>query len=103
MGSVLHELVELDSPLESIVSEPSYDTLNARVTYYNDAGDWELSVWGRNITDECYKNFRRANPIIRVFGLDASGAGLAFPGATTTQAIGAIPATYGVSFRKFFQ
>ena len=37
-GEVLHELVELGSPLESIITEDSYDLFNARIGYIT---DWE--------------------------------------------------------------
>jgi hypothetical protein len=59
-------------------------------------------LWGRNIFDERYKVYRRANPIIRVFGLDASGSGLAFSGSEAAQAIAGMPATYGLTFIKRF-
>ena len=101
-GEVLHELVENDSPLEALVTEGSYDIFNARIGYTSPNGDWDVSVWGRNIFDERYKVYRRINPIIRVFGLAADGTGLAFPGDVTAQSIAGMPATYGVTFIKRF-
>jgi iron complex outermembrane receptor protein len=101
-GEVLHELVENGSPLESLVTEGEYDIVNARVGYTSENGDWELMLWGRNIFDERYKVYRRVNPIIRVFGLDSGGSGLAFPGSVTAQAISGMPATYGATFIKRF-
>jgi iron complex outermembrane receptor protein len=101
-GDILHELVEKGSPLESIISESAYDLVNARIGYTSEDGDWDLMLWGRNIFDERYKVYRRANPIIRVFGLDASGSGLAFSGSEAAQAIAGMPATYGLTFIKRF-
>ena len=101
-GEVLHELVENDSPLEALVTEDAYDILNARVGYTSANGDWDLFLWGKNITDERYKVYRRVNPIIRVFGLDQSGNGLGFPGAETAQSIAGMPVTYGLTFTKRF-
>ncbi|MDX1405363.1 MAG: TonB-dependent receptor [Woeseiaceae bacterium] len=97
-GEVLHELVELGSPLEALVNEGEYDIVNARVGYTSQSGNWEVMLWGRNIFDERYKAFRRANPIIRVFGLDSSGSGLSFPGSETAQSIAGMPRTYGATF-----
>jgi len=101
-GEILHELVEKGSPLEPLVTEDSYDIFNARVSYSSADGDWDLSVWGKNIFDERYKVYRRVNPIIRVFGLDATGAGLGFPGSETAQSIAGMPATYGITYIKRF-
>ena len=101
-GEVLHELVENDSPLEALVTEDAYDIFNARVGYKSANGDWDLFLWGKNITDERYKVYRRVNPIIRVFGLDESGSGLGFPGSETAQSIAGMPATYGLTFTKRF-
>ena len=101
-GEVLHELVEKGSPLETLVTEDSYNLVNARIGYTSPDGDWDLFVWGKNIFDERYKAYRRANPIIRVFGLDASGSGLAFPGSETAQAIAGMPQTWGATFIKRF-
>lgn len=101
-GEVLHELVENGSPLEALVTEDSYDLVNARIGYTSPDGDWDLSVWGKNIFDERYAAYRRVNPIIRVFGLEPDGTGLAFPGSETAQSISGMPATYGVTFIKRF-
>lgn len=101
-GDVLHELVEKGSPLEDSVMEDSYSLFNARIGYVSAKGDWDVYLWGRNIFDERYKAYRRANPIIRVFGLTPSGSGLAFPGSETAQAIAGPPAMWGISFRKRF-
>jgi len=101
-GDVLHELVEKGSPLESIISEDAYDLFNARIGYTSADGDWDLMLWGKNIFDERYKVYRRANPIIRVFGLDSGGSGLAFPGSETAQSIAGMPATWGVTYVKRF-
>lgn len=39
-----------------IITEPSYGILNARVTYTPREGNWEVSAWGNNLTDEQYIN-----------------------------------------------
>jgi iron complex outermembrane receptor protein len=101
-GEILHELVELGSPFEALVTEGEYDIFNARIGYTSEKGDWDLMLWGKNIFDERYKVYRRINPIIRVFGLDASGNGLAFSGDVTAQSIAGMPATYGATFIKRF-
>ncbi|MFQ5548195.1 MAG: TonB-dependent receptor [Woeseia sp.] len=101
-GEVLHELVENGSPLQSIVTEDSYNLVNARIGYVSPEGDWDVFVWGKNVFDERYKAYRRANPIIRVFGLDPSGSGLGFPGSETAQAIAGMPSTWGVTYVKRF-
>jgi outer membrane receptor protein involved in Fe transport len=101
-GEILHELVENGSPIEALVTEGEYDIFNARIGYTSKDGDWELMLWGKNIFDERYKVYRRVNPIIRVFGLDSSGSGLAFPGSVTAQTIAGMPVTYGATFIKRF-
>ena len=40
----------------NIITEPSYGILNARVTYTPQDGNWEVSAWGNNLTDEQYIN-----------------------------------------------
>ena len=102
VGDILHELVEKGSPLEDLVFEESYSLLNARVSYISPEEDWELALWGKNLGNEEYRLFRRANPIIRVFGLTSSGSGLAFPGSETAQSIAGMPLTWGLSFIKRF-
>ena len=101
-GEILHELVELGSPIEALVTESEYDLVNVRIGYTSENGDWDLMLWGKNIFDERYKVYRRANPIIRVFGLDSGGSGLAFPGSETAQTIAGMPVTYGATFIKRF-
>ena len=101
-GEVLHELVENGSPLEALVTEDSYDLVNARIGYTSPNGDWDVSVWGKNLFDERYAVYRRVNPIIRVFGLEPDGTGLGFPGSETAQSISGMPVTYGVTFIKRF-
>jgi len=40
----------------NIIMEPSYGILNGRITYTPQAGNWDVSVWGNNLTDEQYIN-----------------------------------------------
>lgn len=102
-GSILHELVPLNSPEEDIVSENSYNLLNARLGYIDHDRNFEVFFWVRNLTDERYASFRRLNPIIRTFGVDAAGNGVgAFPGTTTSQALFGPPRTWGVTLQAEF-
>jgi iron complex outermembrane recepter protein len=61
--------------------EGDYENVNARMTYMNADGDWRVSLWGQNLTDEEYlyhiddgaagigsASARRASP--RFYGLD---------------------------------
>jgi outer membrane receptor protein involved in Fe transport len=102
-GSILHDLVELGSPLESIVLEDSFNILNARIGYVDYEHEWEVFFWVKNLTDERYAAFRRNNPIIRNFGIDSNGNGAgAFPGSVTAQASFGPPRMWGVTFQKQF-
>lgn len=58
--------------------QPGYDLVNARITYEPPSGNWDISVFGKNLTDEEY--FRNIVPV--------SGAGVGTPGD---------PMTFGVS------
>jgi iron complex outermembrane receptor protein len=40
----------------NILLEPSYGILNGRVTYTPQDGNWDVSLWGNNLTDEQYIN-----------------------------------------------
>jgi iron complex outermembrane recepter protein len=40
----------------NIIMEPSYGILNGRVTYTPQEGNWDISLWGNNLTDEQYIN-----------------------------------------------
>lgn len=102
-GSILHELAEAGSRIEDIVSEDGYNLLNARLGYVNDENAWEVFFWVSNLANERYAAFRRFNPIIRTFGLDANGEGIgAFPGDGTAQALFGPPRMWGVTFQKQF-
>jgi outer membrane receptor protein involved in Fe transport len=102
-GSILHELAEGGSRIEDIVSEDSFNLLNARLGYVSEEDAWEVFFWVRNLTNERYAGFRRFNPIIRTFGLDANGNGIgAFPGDGTAQALFGPPRMWGVTFQKQF-
>lgn len=60
--------------------EDSYTNLSARVTLESAEGDWRVSLWGQNITDEEY-----------LLNLNTGGVGT-FPGIRNT------PRTYGIDF-----
>ena len=53
-GEILHELVELGSPIEALVTESEYDIVNVRIGYTSEDGDWDLMLWGKNIFDVRY-------------------------------------------------
>ena len=58
---------------------------NASVTLLQNSGDWKLSFWGKNLTDERYEE--------NVFVSDFAGLKLDYYNA---------PRTYGISFDKTF-
>ncbi len=102
-GSILHELVEVGSPLEDVVTESGYNLLNARLGYVSQENGWEAFFWVRNLANERYASFRRFNPIIRTFGIDGAGGGVGgFPGGGTAQALFGPPRMWGVTFQKEF-
>ncbi|MFQ5562534.1 MAG: TonB-dependent receptor [Parvularculaceae bacterium] len=103
VGSILHELVPPGSADEAIVSEDSYNLLNARLGYVDHEHAFEVFFWVKNLADERYASFRRLNPIIRTFGTDTAGNGVgAFPGTVTSQALFGPPRMWGVTFQKEF-
>ena len=102
-GSILHELVETGSPLQSVVMEPGYNLVNARIGYVDHQHGWEAFFWVKNLADERYASFRRFNPIIRTFGIDGMGGGVGgFPGTGTAQALFGPPRMWGATFQKSF-
>jgi len=48
--------------------QPSYSLVNARITFVPDNGNWDFSLWGKNLTDEQYFGSIALN------GLDGLGA-----------------------------
>jgi len=62
---------------------PDYTLLNARVMFSSPNGPWDLTVWGRNITDEYYWH---------------STAG----SNSSSTRINGMPSTYGVTFSYEF-
>ncbi|MFQ5533424.1 MAG: TonB-dependent receptor [Sphingomonadales bacterium] len=105
-GSIFHEL-DPNPSQRAKVFEASYNLVNARIGYVSDANDWEVFFWGKNIFNERYAAFRRANPINRNFGIPAGGAVVnappfRFPGSATGQSISGLPRTWGVTLQKHF-
>ena len=43
--------------LDSRYETPDYSLVNGRVRYTNADGNWSLTVFGNNLTDEVYANF----------------------------------------------
>lgn len=66
--------------------QPSYTTVNARLSFSHDAKGLTIGVWGNNLTDEYYGAIRSAFP-------NQAGASAVFPGE---------PRTYGIDIRKSF-
>lgn len=63
--------------------EESYGLLDASLTYLSDSGDWRVSLWGKNLTDELY----------RVNAVSVSDSAFAKLGP---------PLTWGITFRRSF-
>ena len=51
--------------------QPAYGLVNARISYLPPGGQWELSLYGKNLTNEEY--FRNIVPIAGVTGVGAPG------------------------------
>ena len=63
-----------------------FSLTNARISYYPNNADWEVSIWGRNLGDEEY-----------LYSIGGQGEAIGSP--TTSRAE---PRTYGLDFRMFF-
>jgi iron complex outermembrane receptor protein len=74
-----------DALNDPLIATPSYWVWNARASLFSGA-DWEVAVWGKNLTDERYVTQ----------GVDNLTLGVGF------RVYGA-PRTYGVSFTKSFR
>tara|TARA_R110002167_G_scaffold21007_7_gene76517 strand:- start:3704 stop:5971 length:2268 start_codon:yes stop_codon:yes gene_type:complete len=74
------------------INEPAstYETartlVNARIGYRPANGDWEVAVWGKNLTDEAYRSFGRTSLANRI-ALTQVGEPLSF-GITLTRTWG---------------
>ena len=80
---------------------PDYTLVNARVRYTAASGDWELAVFGNNLTNEVYGNYASR------FGggfWDAAGppVGLATPQRSALGLTMGRPREYGVTFQYNF-
>lgn len=65
--------------------EPGYGLLGANATVHFEQNDIDLTVWGKNLTDEDYNGY--------ILDFSARGYVTGYPGA---------PKTYGVSVQKYF-
>jgi len=63
--------------------DEGYELVNARVAFEPEEGNWELALWGKNLSDEQYAVFKND---------------LSFIGTNSTADILGDPRTYGVSF-----
>jgi len=73
-----------DALNDPLIKADSFWVLDARASVFNE-GDWDVSVWGKNITDERYV-VQGVNQLAFGFGFRVYGA----------------PATYGISLTKSF-
>ncbi|MCO7227437.1 TonB-dependent receptor [Pleionea sp. CnH1-48] len=64
----------------------SYELINTRFTYRPADADWEISLWGANITDEEY-----------LYSIGGQGSAVGSPVTVRAE-----PATYGLDFRWYF-
>lgn len=67
------------------LTQSGYSIFNAQIAYEAASGDWDLVVWGKNLTDKQY-----------IFSGDANAA------AGFVQGNYSMPRTYGVTFRRRF-
>ncbi len=74
----------LDQDLDENLKNDSVNLVNLRLSLSNEARDWEVSIWGRNMLDEEYLSWGLDIPTLGGF------AGVAAP-----------EATYGVTLRMF--
>ncbi|NIB39013.1 TonB-dependent receptor [Pseudomaricurvus alkylphenolicus] len=75
------------------------EQVNARLSYTSAEGDWEVSLWGKNITDERYVVYGQdLFPIVYGFG----DLGTNPAAAASTQPRFNPPRTYGITFEKSF-
>ena len=72
----------LDQDLDPHLKNDAVNLLNLRLTLTNQARDWEVALWGRNVTDEEYYQW----------GIDTPTLG-GFSGVTAPEA------TYGITLR----
>lgn len=59
---------------EPITRQGSYSTVDARLSYQTGDGRWEFALWGKNLADTDYYNFR-----LDVGSLSYCGCGVAAP------------------------
>ena len=67
------------------LTQSGHHNFNAQIAYENSGGNWDLVVWGKNLTDKQY-----------IFSGDANAAAGFVQGNYST------PRTYGVTFRRRF-
>ncbi|RJG51734.1 TonB-dependent receptor [Sphingobium terrigena] len=67
------------------LTQSGYSIFNAQIAYENSGGNWDLVVWGKNLSDKQY-----------IFSGDANAAAGFVQGNYST------PRTYGVTFRRRF-
>jgi iron complex outermembrane receptor protein len=87
--------------LDSRYLLPDYSLLNGRIRYTSAAGDWELALFGNNLTDEVYGNYASRFG----GGFWDSPTGLGAVAAPQRSALGinrGRPREYGVSFQYKF-
>ncbi len=75
----------------------SHTLLNARINLHSADRTWTLSIYGKNVTDQHYFNYKAQAPIASVFGVNN-----AHTGATLLRGVMGAPAQFGVSLKKTF-
>ncbi|GAB5451149.1 MAG: TonB-dependent receptor [Halioglobus sp.] len=78
---------------ESDLYSGSYGLLNSRITYSPVAGNWEVSIWGKNLTDESYRDASWIGVANAVYG--ELGGGILLYNRNE-------PRTYGMDLRYNF-
>ena len=87
--------------LDSRYELPGYDLVNARVRYTSARGDWDLTLFGNNLTDEVYGNF--ATRFGGAFWDTPTGLGpIAGPERSALGVTRGRPSEYGVTFQYNF-
>jgi len=51
-----HTFLSIDDPF---ATQDGYSVVNTRLTFVHDSDDWEVAIWGKNVTDEEYAVFRQ--------------------------------------------
>jgi iron complex outermembrane receptor protein len=82
---------------------PEYALVNGRVRYTSASGNWELTVFGNNLTDEVYGSYGgRSGGAVWDAANPTAGGGIAAPERSSVQVTRGRPREYGVTFQYNF-